>query len=109
MHEYREAQGVSETEEPLLLVRSHVENKAHQALARMVRAGFTSAGRHLASLGRSATISRAGGPIHRPVLCTQVPTDYVTTCRGSDVGVAAHPLTDFQVQPLTVAYWTKSS
>ena len=32
---------------------------------------------------------------------------YVTTCRGADVGVAVHPLTDFQVQPLTVAYWTK--
>ena len=28
VHEYRDAQGVSEIEEPLLLVRSHVENKA---------------------------------------------------------------------------------
>eukprot|EP00908_Phaeocystis_cordata_P020248 Transcript_31911.p1 GENE.Transcript_31911~~Transcript_31911.p1 ORF type:complete len:490 (-),score=40.07 Transcript_31911:1026-2495(-) len=34
-----------------------------------------------------------------------VPTDYVTTCSPRDV--AHHPLTDFQVEPVTVAYWTR--
>ena len=36
-----------------------------------------------------------------------VPTDYVTTCARAAGGAHQnHPLTDFQVEPLTAVYWT---
>ena len=36
-----------------------------------------------------------------------VPTDYVTTC-ARVTGGGHHPLTDFQVEPLTAVYWTNA-
>ena len=62
VHEYRQAQDVSETEEPLLPVPTHVETKAQFGQNDAGR--FPSAGRHLGpvSLGQLAVWAAPAGP-----------------------------------------------